>query len=130
MHVINIEWRSEQGDLCEGANADFSLHSFMTFVDFFNPSICESSCGGVPVFCFFFGVSLQSHGYRDACGHIFSVQDVAFSVSHNQGLFIGGHLQNGRLFTGFVQACYPMVPFRGFLLFTAVSSGATPSDIV
>lgn len=35
MHVINIEWRSEQGDLCEGANADFSLHSFLTFVDFF-----------------------------------------------------------------------------------------------
>lgn len=69
---------------------------------------------------FFLSVSSQFPGDHGACLHIFLVQAVAFSLWLNQGLLTGGHLQNGRLFTGFVNAS----------LSTVASSGATLSDIL
>lgn len=97
------------------------------FFFFFNRSICESSCEGwrrgiVLAFWFLHTVcqclsslfSVSCCSYRGGCVHIFLVQAVAFSLSHSQGLFIGGHLQNGRLFTGFVELSH-FIAFYGSL---------------
>lgn len=66
---------------------------------------------------------------RSLCSHLFGAS-CCFGLSHNQGLLIGGRLQNEKLFIGFVNACNWKVPCNIYSLFILVSNGATPRDSI